>query len=105
MLISNASVQADQRQLLQQKANENELLVEQQIKLMKQLEIASEMLEQKMRSAQTALSTSVIARSSDPFENLLSGRSGAGGTYDRFRRMKSWITGRKFRAAHGDKFQ
>lgn len=65
----------------------------------------AEMLEQKMRSAQTALSTSVIARSSDPFENLLSGRSGAGGTYDRFRRMKSWITGRKFRAAHGDKFQ
>ncbi|MFT6408905.1 MAG: hypothetical protein ACJAQ6_002327 [Arenicella sp.] len=40
VLILNASIQAEQRQLLQQKANENELLLEQQDKLLDQLEHA-----------------------------------------------------------------
>ncbi len=73
VLISNASVQADQRQLLQQKANENELLVEQQIILMKQLETASEMLEQKNVQLEEAsrLQTSFLSGVSHEFRTPL----------------------------------
>ena len=73
VLISNASVQADQRQLLQQKANENELLIEQQLKLMKQLETASEMLEQKNVQLEEAsrLQTSFLSGVSHEFRTPL----------------------------------
>lgn len=73
VLISSASVQADQRQLLQQKANENELLVEQQIKLMKQLEAASDLLEQKNIQLEEAsrLQTSFLSGVSHEFRTPL----------------------------------
>ncbi len=73
VLISSASAEADQRQLLQQKANENELLVEQQIKLMKQLENASEMLEQKNVQLEEAsrLQTSFLSGVSHEFRTPL----------------------------------
>ena len=65
----------------------------------------SEILELEMRSAQVTLANLAIARDSKPFDNLLSGRRGAGFFYDSFRRVKSFVTGDKFRAAHGDKFE
>jgi len=73
VLISNATIQADQRQLLQQKANENELLVEQQIILMKQLEAASQMLEQKNVQLEEAsrLQTSFLSGVSHEFRTPL----------------------------------
>ncbi|NND99810.1 MAG: acyltransferase [Pirellulaceae bacterium] len=62
-------------------------------------------LDTRLRSAQTELSELAIARSSEPFDNLIRGGAGAGRLYDAFRRMKSVATGRKFRAAHGDAFE
>ena len=64
-----------------------------------------EFLTDELRRTQSRLSELAIARSSEPFDNLLSGRRGAGGIYDNVRRVKSWVTGSRFRAAHGDQFE
>ena len=58
----------------------------------------------RLRENQAALSKLVVARSADPFDNLLIGKQGASGLYDWSRRMKSWMTGKKFQASHGEKF-
>ncbi len=73
VLIVNASTQADQRQLLQQKANENELLVFQQKKLMVQLEQASLELEKKNMQLEEAsrLQTSFLSGVSHEFRTPL----------------------------------
>ncbi len=73
VLISNASTATEQRQLLQQAANENELLVEQQKKLMSELEMASQELEQKNRQLEEAsrLQTSFISGVSHEFRTPL----------------------------------
>jgi signal transduction histidine kinase/ActR/RegA family two-component response regulator len=73
VLISNASNQADQRQLLQQKANENELLVERQEKLLTQLEQATEQLESKNEQLEEAsrLQTSFLSGVSHEFRTPL----------------------------------
>ena len=73
VLIANASIQADQRQLLQQKANENELLVHQQKKLMAQLEQASLELEYKNKQLEEAsrLQTSFLSGVSHEFRTPL----------------------------------
>lgn len=73
VLIVNASVQAAQRQLLQQKANENELLVEQQEKLLYQLEQASQQLERKNYQLEEAsrLQTSFLSGVSHEFRTPL----------------------------------
>lgn len=65
----------------------------------------SERLSAHLRDAQDRLSTLVIARSSEPFENLLKGKRGGGWIYDTCRRFKAWITGKPFKAAHGEQFQ
>ena len=72
-LISNASDHAEQRQLLQQKANENELLLEQKEKLMAQLEQASQQLEIKNRQLEEAsrLQTSFLSGVSHEFRTPL----------------------------------
>lgn len=59
----------------------------------------------RLRETQTSLSQLVMARSSEPFENLLRGKAGAGGFYDTFRRSAAWLRGDRFRAAHGDHFE
>jgi 1-acyl-sn-glycerol-3-phosphate acyltransferase len=64
----------------------------------------SEMLTDRLRSAQDELGQLAIARQSDPFDDLLVGHRGAGGAYDLMRRMKSRLSGRTFHAAHGDQF-
>lgn len=58
-----------------------------------------------MRSNQDALAQVAIARDSKPLDNLLAGKTGAGGIYDGFRRVKSWIKREPFQPRHGNQFQ
>ncbi len=73
VLISNASVATEQRQMLQQAANENELLVEKQKKLMFDLETASIELEKKNTELEEAsrLQTSFLSGVSHEFRTPL----------------------------------
>jgi 1-acyl-sn-glycerol-3-phosphate acyltransferase len=65
----------------------------------------NELLTSRLRETQKSLAELAIARSSDPFDNLIRGRSGAGFVYDSFRRIKSWTTGNRFRSQHGEQFE
>jgi 1-acyl-sn-glycerol-3-phosphate acyltransferase len=65
----------------------------------------NQLLTQHLRDTQAALAADVQARSAEPFETLLSGTRGAGGTYDTMRRLKSVALRRKFRAEHGEQFR
>ena len=65
----------------------------------------NELLTRTLRDTQQSLSKRAIARSSEPFDDLLRGNRGAGGVYDVFRRAKSWATGKRFRANHGSQFE
>jgi 1-acyl-sn-glycerol-3-phosphate acyltransferase len=47
-----------------------------------------------------ALSAEAIRRDPAAFTVLLSGKTGVGGVYDRWRRLKAWLRGRKFDPAH-----
>jgi 1-acyl-sn-glycerol-3-phosphate acyltransferase len=47
-----------------------------------------------------ALSAEAIRRDPAAFTELLSGKTGVGGVYDQWRRMKAWLRGRKFDPAH-----
>ncbi|OYP35532.1 acyltransferase [Rhodopirellula sp. MGV] len=58
-----------------------------------------------LRDAQADLAAASIARSSDPFDNLLTGRRGAGGVYDACRKLKAKLMGKPFDASHGDQFR
>ncbi len=58
-----------------------------------------------LRQTQTELSELVIARSSEPFENLIDGTKGAGFFYDSMRRAKSMFGRSKFQASHGKQFE
>ncbi|GAA5504774.1 lysophospholipid acyltransferase family protein [Novipirellula caenicola] len=62
-------------------------------------------LTERMRENQSVLSERVIARDSQAFENILSGARGAGFVYDSMRRIKALVTGRRFKASHGNKLQ
>ncbi|MGB7343103.1 MAG: lysophospholipid acyltransferase family protein [Pirellulaceae bacterium] len=63
-----------------------------------------DLLENRLRQSQSALSELAIARSSAPFENFIHSRTGAGVFYDTFRRLKSWMNGQAFQSSHGDQF-
>lgn len=65
----------------------------------------NELVTAQLRQTQASLADQSIARSSQPFDNLLKGKVGAGGFYDSFRRGKAWITGKPFRASHGEQFE
>lgn len=64
----------------------------------------SELLTERLRENQRRLADQVIARQTAPFESLVAGGKGAGTFYDSMRRLRSWLTGREFRAEHGRKF-
>lgn len=64
----------------------------------------ADFLHSELRNTQERLSKLVIERSSEPFDNLLTGKRGTGWFYDSFRRVKSLATGRSFQASHGDQF-
>jgi 1-acyl-sn-glycerol-3-phosphate acyltransferase len=65
----------------------------------------NELVTARLRETQTSLAQHVIARSAEPFDNLLHGKRGGGLIYDSLRRLKALVTGRKFRAAHGEQFE
>ena len=64
-----------------------------------------ETLSAELRGTQEKLSQLAIARNSDPFDDLLLGKAGAGMFYDSFRRVRSVLSGKKFRNKHGEQFQ
>ncbi|MCD0462722.1 lysophospholipid acyltransferase family protein [Roseiconus lacunae] len=64
-----------------------------------------EVLQSRLRDAQAELADAAIARSSQPFENLLAGRRGAGWLYDGCRKLKAKLTGKPFEATHGEQFR
>lgn len=64
----------------------------------------TERLVKSLRDAQDELSELAMDRRREPFENLLVGKPGAGGVYDFLRRTKSLLTGKRFKASHGDQF-
>jgi hypothetical protein len=47
-----------------------------------------------------ALSAEAVSRDPGRFAELLAGRSGVGGVYDGWRRVKAWARGRKFDPSH-----
>lgn len=61
-------------------------------------------LTKRLRENQSQLATLAIARCSEPFDNLLCGKQGVSGVYDFGRRLKSWLSFRRFHAAHGKQF-
>ena len=64
-----------------------------------------EMLSVDLRRTQHELGELAINRSSDPFDNLIGGKSGAGMFYDTFRRLRSVFSRKTFRTNHGDQFE
>ncbi|MGB7326775.1 MAG: lysophospholipid acyltransferase family protein [Rubripirellula sp.] len=65
----------------------------------------NDQLRQRLRDNQCRLAELAIARSSEPFDNLLVGKRGAGGIYEWMRRTKSVITRNEFRSQHGSQFE
>ena len=59
------------------------------------------LIEAELESALDSLAQDSISRDPARFEILLKGRSGVGGIYDIWRRLKSWITLKRFRPEHG----
>ena len=62
-------------------------------------------LSAELRGTQQQLSQLVIGRSSEPFDDLLKGKTGAGMFYDSFRRTRSLFSRKKFRHQHGEQFE
>jgi 1-acyl-sn-glycerol-3-phosphate acyltransferase len=46
------------------------------------------------------LNTETMTRDPERFTPLVSGKAGVGGVYDLWRRLKSWVRGRKFESSH-----
>lgn len=65
----------------------------------------SEKLSMDLRRTQHDLGQLAISRSSDPFDDLLMGKAGAGMFYDTFRRVRSVFSRKKFRNRHGEQFE
>jgi 1-acyl-sn-glycerol-3-phosphate acyltransferase len=59
-------------------------------------------IEERLAEAQDALAEAARARDRAAFEVLLRGRAGVGGVYDGWRRLRAWLTGRRFHAEHGE---
>jgi 1-acyl-sn-glycerol-3-phosphate acyltransferase len=62
---------------------------------------ARDRLENELASAMDALAADAMARDPGRFETVLRGRSGVGGIYDVFRRLRAAIRGEQFVAEHG----
>ena len=65
----------------------------------------SELLDLRLRESQARLEELAIARCSEPFDNLMKGKTRAGGFYDSFRRAKAFVTRKPFQSQHGRQFQ
>jgi len=64
-----------------------------------------EKLSTDLRGTQDQLARLAMGRSSDPFDDLLMGKAGAGLFYDTFRRVRSVFSRTKFRNKHGEQFE
>jgi hypothetical protein len=65
----------------------------------------TQLLSERLRQTQADLAELSVNRSAAAFDHLLSGQRGGGVVYDSMRRVKSVLTGRRFRAAHGEHFE
>lgn len=59
------------------------------------------LLEHRLEETMDALAVSVQRRDPDAFETVLRGRSGVGGPYDLWRRLRARLRGERFDPAHG----
>jgi 1-acyl-sn-glycerol-3-phosphate acyltransferase len=59
-------------------------------------------IEAGLTRAQDALAADARQRRAEAFETLVGGKAGVGGVYDLWRRLKALLTGRRFRAEHGE---
>ena len=60
------------------------------------------LFEQGLEETLDALADEAQSRDSALFHTLLAGRTGIGGIYDQWRRLRAWGQGQRFRPAHGD---
>lgn len=60
----------------------------------------SELIEAALTRTLDALNAEAARRDPSAFHTLLAGKSGVGGVYDQWRRLKSWLRGRKFDPSH-----
>jgi len=59
-------------------------------------------LEARLTAAMDALASASIARDPEAFDVVLGGKAGVGGAYDWARRLKAWVTGKRFDPRHGE---
>jgi len=64
-----------------------------------------EILELRLRETQTQLEADSLARNSEAFEILISGKTGVVWMYDILRRLRAVFSGKKLDKTHGDKLQ
>lgn len=64
----------------------------------------TELIAKGLESAQDRLAMEAQSRDPQQFDTVLEGQSGVGGVYDMGRRMRSWMTGKRFRAEHSTPF-
>ncbi|MEN1680028.1 MAG: lysophospholipid acyltransferase family protein [Planctomycetota bacterium] len=62
-----------------------------------------ELLEARLRDAQSQLARVSIGRQTEELEVILGGDAGVGGAYEAFRKAAYRLTGRDYRATHGEK--
>ena len=62
-------------------------------------------LESALRQTQSDLETLSLARNSDAFEIVMSGKTGVSWLYDSLRRCSAFLTGKKLDKSHGSKLQ
>jgi len=62
----------------------------------------SRLLEERLVETQEALAREAMTQDPRRFTTLKTGTVGVGGMYDLFRKLRAWIRGEQFRAAHSD---
>ena len=60
----------------------------------------SALIEAALTRTLDALNAEAMRRDPSAFHTLLAGKSGVGGVYDQWRRLRSWLRGRKFDPSH-----
>lgn len=65
----------------------------------------NELLTSGLRDTQQQLAQLSLARDPATFDVLLGGKEGVGGLYETVRRLEARLTGREYRAAHGEKLR
>jgi 1-acyl-sn-glycerol-3-phosphate acyltransferase len=58
------------------------------------------LIEDRLTETLHALNAEAMSRDPARFETILDGKTGVGGMYDRWRRFRSWLRGKRFDASH-----